>query len=307
MLCPALFPSQVRFEWIDDPYELPDAIIPYRDSLIKHHRSQSRVFDSETLRVNKWTGTDNELVLHLSPTTYFDTLITNRSLEIEVSPGKTVRDLLAPKGDLSPLNNTLLSNHLGTTVFVKVENSIVFTQRNGAVSVGKNALGSSVTGAVKGEYALESGYLKPNGVRDAVEAEVLDETGYKASLESNWVKAIFFDPREGYKPNLFSEIVFPGSQEEFRSVFQNNPAPNTDGEEVLFIETEDLVLSEVREGVLYTSPRQRFTLSSTTAEAVGVWQLLNSPILANRDRQRGWLTTLEESEDTSSKKCGSMF
>lgn len=273
-----IFPREVRFAWRGIQYKAPEGLEPHRQSLIDHHKTRSKVFDNEMLRVDSISENDDGcLTIYLCPTTYFDTLITNRSLGVELPSGQTVRELLVPEGEgFDPFAISPLSNHLGATVMVQVEDSIAFVQRNALVSTGKNTLGASVTGSVKGKYALDdNGVLRPDGVKKAVEEEVLDEAGFSVVFEDDWIKAVFFDLEEGNKPNLYAEIEFPGTKEEYVSVFTGNPAPDTDGDDVIFLEVDELEASDI-DGQYLVTRDNCYKLSTTTAEAMEIWLELNS-------------------------------
>ncbi len=119
----------------------------------------------------------SQVTLTTSRSTYFDSLLTNRSMDYPCDDGRSVRDVYEPGPFLTPLSESRLSNHLGFNGFVELsDGNIVLVVRRSNLSIGKNALGSSVAASMKSKYALDDDRnLTRGGIAKAIQKEVVDE------------------------------------------------------------------------------------------------------------------------------------
>lgn len=206
-----------KIKIIDDKekqFELPEDLKLEVGHIMEAHRT-SEIFNSLCIRVDKIACDDSEVCLYTSRTSYFNSLLTNRSMDYRWSNGMTTRDVYA-FGPFAPtLEKSRLSNHLGINGFVITsDNKAVLVHRFKNVSIGKRTWGVSIGASCKAQYALSendgssmSKGLDRDGLRRAIVKEAYDELGITEEESSGFsldkhVVAFYLDLIEGGKPQL---------------------------------------------------------------------------------------------------------
>ncbi len=125
-------------------YKLPHEILPFSDELLKSH-STSSVYNRQCIRIDDWRANNDYIHIYTSRTTFFNSLITNRSLDYCLSCGITSRDLLDYGPQKRNLNNSQLSNHLGVSGMIESSDGyFVFIKKSKKNSISKRAYSCSV-------------------------------------------------------------------------------------------------------------------------------------------------------------------
>ena len=208
-------------------YTLPDIIKDNFKHLMNAH-STSTLYNQVNIRLDDITENQVAITLHTSRTYYFDSLVTNRVIDFLLPSGISVRETLNPGPYVEPLNNSLLSNHLGFNIFIKTsDNKIVFVERNMDVSIGKGTLGSSVAASLKTRYCLDENYnFAISGLESAVIEEINDELGLNISYDEFSIRehliAIYRELIEGGKPQFLFYIAIDENEEQVREYFVEN-------------------------------------------------------------------------------------
>lgn len=215
----------------DKQYELPEDLKSEVGHIMEAHRT-SEIFNSLCIRVDKIECNGNEVCLYSSRTSYFNSLLTNRSMDYRWSNGMTTRDVYA-FGPFAPtLEKSKLSNHLGINGFVITsDNKAVLVHRFKNVSIGKRTWGVSIGASCKAQYALseDDGFSKSKrldreGLRRAIVKEAYDELGITEEESSDFsldehVVAFYLDLIEGGKPQLLFYLPVNLTFEEINSRF----------------------------------------------------------------------------------------
>lgn len=207
-------------------YSLPKEIEKYRDELLYSHKS-SNVYNQLNIRVNDWVLKDNVFTMHTSRTTYFDSLVTNRSMDVKLSNGCTLRELYQYGPFIQSLKDSKLSNHIGFNGFiVSSDGYIPFIKRNKLVSIGKNTYGNSVSSSLKVKYALkdENSILTEEGIINAFKKEIKDELKIEEkdigtiTIKDNLIAA-YRDFVEGGKPQFLIYVKVGKTKKEIEEQF----------------------------------------------------------------------------------------
>lgn len=198
----------MRIEDLEDMYEPPEDIRENFEELFSVHGT-SNIYNQLNIRVNDWHVTENVFVLHTSRTTYFHSMVTNRSMDVRWKNGLTTRDVYEYGPFLPELKEEVLSNHLGFNGFVESKDGYIpFIKRNRVVSIGKSTYGNSVGASLKTRYALnEKREFTLEGLRNGMLKEIKDELKLSEdqledfSLQGNVITA-YRDMVEGGKPQF---------------------------------------------------------------------------------------------------------
>ncbi|MBO4251851.1 MAG: hypothetical protein J5911_04225 [Clostridia bacterium] len=135
----------------DDPdksFELDGFIEQNYLTLFSAHAS-STIENSDTIRLDDVEKIDDgEYVFHLSRSTYYHSLVTNRAVDYPLSKDLTIRKYFEYGPDIHPLNQSKLSNHVGINALVFFEENgkkfVLFPQRKGDSTISKQAITSAI-------------------------------------------------------------------------------------------------------------------------------------------------------------------
>lgn len=259
-------------------YQLPSQIAARSDYLMNAHKS-SNTYNQLNIRLDDVRREDEtNVVIKYSQTFYYDSLITNRSMDYRWENGKTVREIYEPGPFVSALNDSKLSNHLGFHLFLETaDGKIIFVKRQKNVSIGKNTWGSSVAASLKAKYALDDEQkFSVRGLSDAIKKEIYDELYVRFDDETDFSQTIFAfyrDLVEGGKPQFLAyyqcpELTFDACYDGFKKGYEkkNNVV---DGTEFIGLSLEDCRKCELQaNGVTFDGKFYPMTASTVSSFAM---------------------------------------
>ena len=158
-------------------YQLPNLIEEsFFDVLAVH--GTSTWYNNLNIRVKGLRFEEGRLAINTERTYYLFSMVTNRAADYEWrQTGVSIRALYEPGPRLLPLEQSLLSNHLGFNGFIiSCDGFIVFVKRGDNLSIGKRTYGDSIGASLKCKYALDqNGYFTPEYLANAILCEIEDE------------------------------------------------------------------------------------------------------------------------------------
>lgn len=203
------FPERSAISVSDRPdmfYSLPPKVISMYSEIFKAHNG-SDVFNNEMIRLDDFMVSEDKSKIELvtSRTTYFDSMVTNRALDFEISKNLTLRKMFDYNKSLASLKESVFSNHIGINgMILTADDHFVFQQRKGGFSIGKYSLGCSIGSAFE---TPDLGPEEPLSIKhfEAFVFSKLNKTYGKTVRESmgsiQWV-SLYRDLLEGGKPQL---------------------------------------------------------------------------------------------------------
>ena len=246
-----------QFDTEKPVYQLPNQIAEHSTELMEAH-AHSIVYNNMNVRLNHLIQNGTTIEVVYSKTTYFDSLITNRSMDYPLC-GKSIREIYEPGPFLSTLSESRLSNHLGFNGFVELAGGkIIFVHRNIKVSIGKNMLATSIGGSYKTVYGLNEHQCMTKETLDrAIRMEIKDEL--KIDVPESYrldqsIFAFYRDIVEGGKPQFLFYIKLSDlTVDDFERTFYNSISDKkqkkkkqdeviTDGEKFEYFTVDDLLL-----------------------------------------------------------------
>lgn len=285
----------------DDPksqYRLPSQIAGLSGEIMGAH-SQSVIYNQINIRLNDvlWDEGNRTLTLNTGRTYYFDSMVTNRAADYQLSNGKTVREIYEPGPYIQSLRQSRMSNHLGYNGFVKMKDGkIPFVVRGKKLSIGKGTLGTSIGASLKSKFAIkrEAGYLfTQKGLGEAILYEIADELALcptKDALEYfeeknithdtavNSIFAVYRDLVECGKPQLlfFMELDFLTSEELLKVFKAKNKERSSgkedkvkrDGKKLVFFTVEQLKKATITADTLKIGKKSYVMMPSASASIV---------------------------------------
>ena len=241
-------------------YQRPKEIDSLYADIMNAH-AYSKTYNQLNIRCDRVEESDEEVKLFLSKTTYYDSLLTNRAIDYSVK-GASVRERFMYGPYLQPLEDSMLSNHLGYNGFVETsDGKIVFIFRNKYVSIYKNTMQSSIGASLKVKYACEHGKVTEDGVVYAIKKEIESELclkkvedyeNRKAEIFKNLkLESILYFYRElveGGKPQMMFYTKLNITSTEIRQAYTNGVKKakkgdfycSVDGFKMLFVDKKDL-------------------------------------------------------------------
>lgn len=211
-------------EVIDDPnaeYRLPEMIIRYYEQLFSAHQT-SNIYNNINIRVLDWNATEDKFIIQTGRTTYYNSLVTNRAMDLKLEEGISVRQLFECGPVVLPLSLSKLSNHLGFNGFVEsADGFIAFVFRQDNISIGKRTWGDSIGASLKTKYALDDYSFTIEGLRRGILAEIDDEL--KISVDQVLqlkIIAAYRDLIEGGKPQLLFYCMSNKSKDDITTAFE---------------------------------------------------------------------------------------
>ena len=241
-------------------YQRPKEIDSLYADIMNAH-AYSKTYNQLNIRCDKVEEDDSNVTLYLSKTTYYDSLLTNRAMDYPVK-GASVRERFMYGPYLQPLEDSVLSNHLGYNGFVETsDGKIVFIFRNKYVSISKNTMQSSVGASLKVKYACEHGEVTKKGVVYAIKKEIeaelclkkldkYDERKDKIFENLNIGSVLYFyrELVEGGKPQLMFYVKLDLHSDEIRGAYTKGVKKfkkgdmycTVDGFKMLFVDKKDL-------------------------------------------------------------------
>ena len=217
--------------YIDDNsesiYELPPLIVDNFITLFGSHKT-SEIYNNPNIRVNNWEEQKNgDFIIYTGRTTYFNSLVTNRSMDYVIDKNLSIREIFECGPYLTSLNKSSLSNHLGFNGLVESSDGyFAFIDRGKNVSIGKNTLGTSIGASLKLKYALnENKVFDGDGLKKSIICELKDELSIgENEIDNNYKQGLSFisayrDLVEGGKPQLLFYVRTTKTKEEIEKDF----------------------------------------------------------------------------------------
>lgn len=247
----------------NDKYMLTHYSEEYYQKLMDSYHGAT-IYDSEMIRVNGWSLKRRGLELHTGRTSYFNSLVTNRAIDLELLDGVSLRDLCEPGPYVSALENSELSNHLGFTGFIETSDGYIpFIKRSQNVSIGQKTLGCSVSASLKIKYCLN--YDK-NFTIDGLYNGILNEINDELKISEEYLDknscaiiGIYRDLIEGGKPQLlfYCKTVLDKFEVEYNfkremeTAFYNSFLD--DGNELLWVHKNEHNFKQKKENTSFNS------------------------------------------------------
>lgn len=232
----------------DKEYSLPIFFQIHYKELMSFHK-YSYIENNNLIRLDKIEETNNALCLETSVTTYYNSLLTNRTMDGPLGKHLTVRKVFEYGSKLTPLEKSKLSNHIGFSVLIITSDGyLILSKRTNKTSISKNKLASSATASLKFKYAIdEDGNFTSNGLIKGVKKEIYKETGIDLddfnvnfSIEENLI-GLARDLTEGGKPNFFFVLELPLIKKEILKFINISNITNTSEKINKYYEVEKLI------------------------------------------------------------------
>lgn len=240
-------------------YSLPEQIENRLEWLLDAHRC-SYDYDSRTVRLDNLTHKDNKVILTYSNTTYWDLLRTNRAMDYEWENRKTNRNVYEPDPFISPLEFSLMANHIGFNGFIEFhEIGILFVGRSNRMSVGKKTWGTSISAKLSPKYDYKKGeHFTLDGFYDSIAESINRELKYfrvngkPINVTAKQIKGSIFafyrDLVEGGKPQFLLYHKFGNEKLDVKfnkdgyesSLRQDKSSAMIDGTKYAFLTTDQL-------------------------------------------------------------------
>lgn len=147
-------------------------------------------------------------------------LRTNRVMDYEWENGKTNRNVYEPGPFISPLESSLMANHIGFNAFIEFpEIGILFVGRSNKLSVGKKTWGTSVSAKLNPKFDYKKGeHFTLDRFYDSIAESINRELKYftvngkSIDVKGNQIKGSIFafyrDLVEGGKPQFLLYYKF---------------------------------------------------------------------------------------------------
>lgn len=240
-------------------YSLPEQIENRSEWLLDAHRC-SYDYDSRTVRLDNLTHKDNKVILTYSNTTYWDLLRTNRAMDYEWENRKTNRNVYEPGPFISPLEFSLMANHIGFNGFIEFhEIGILFVGRSNKMSVGKKTWGTSISAKLSPKFDYKKGErFTLDGFYDSIAESINRElkyfrvNGQPINVTAKQIKGSIFafyrDLVEGGKPQFLLYHKFGNEKLDVKfnkdgyesSLRQDKSSAMIDGTKYAFLTTDQL-------------------------------------------------------------------
>lgn len=190
----------------------PDAFVKtYSLDIIMAHK-QSHIEHSLTVRLKGLKSTPEGIIIETHRSTYIANLLTNRAIDYKIRGKLSLRELFENRPELSPLEATRMSNHIGINVLVFLENRkyLLLGKRDEKGSIAKNMLVASWATRLKmADYSkkLRADYVKEGVITENMKQFALAlkvrESFFKKGSVSPTLIGASRDIYEGGKPTFF--------------------------------------------------------------------------------------------------------
>ena len=254
-------------DYPDKEYKRPSYLDFGTDAYRNIMETYPSITNNPNIRVDDWfldpKDPDNFILL-TSRTHYFDSLLTNRSLDYQLDRHTTLRELLFCENNVSTLKKSKLSNHLGYNGFIISNDGYVpFVRRGNNLSIESGKWGNSIQASLKTRYALteldENGQeisspdFTTEGLLRSIIYEIRDEMAIDITSAENahivnipHIIAAYRNLIEGGKPQLlfYSEVSLskPDIHTNFMTgSFNEQQRKLMDGEVLYWIHLRDLI------------------------------------------------------------------
>jgi len=176
---------------VDQPekrFELDELIQGYYDHLFSAH-SNSAKQNFDTIRLDRYDPATR--TFHLSRSTYFNHLVTNRAVDFKLFQDISLRTIYEYGPRLTPLEQSKMSNHVGINALVFLSDGhLLIPQRRADSTISKNKITSSIavmlnfpnetkhdprSATITADYLLRDNIFKNLSDRVKLPADAIDE------------------------------------------------------------------------------------------------------------------------------------
>lgn len=207
----------------DKFYNPTDVMSSNYVKLFNAHRGSFKK-NVHTVRIDDVKEENDSLKIQTSRSTYFNHLVSNRVMDFPFAKSLTLRSLYEPGPDITPLRNSVFSNHLGIIGIIKTtDNFYILNKRSKTGSTSKDLLVTPVafglTAGVKekvtSDYITERVKFKAN---ERLKESKEDHTDYVTNIiQVGYGRDLY----EAGKPHFFYLIEISLSKDEYLQRFYN--------------------------------------------------------------------------------------
>ena len=177
----------ITFKVEDNPdkeFCLDDFVAGNYAQLFSAHSNSTKT-NFSTVRLDDFDPITN--TFHLSRSTYFNHLVTNRAIDFLLFDDVCLRDVLEYGPFLNPLSKSKMSNHIGINALVFLsDNRLLLPRRNAKATISKNKITSSIaimldlpkSGEVTAEYLLKDNIVNNLSKRLKICEETVKKLDY---------------------------------------------------------------------------------------------------------------------------------
>lgn len=196
----------------DKIFQPDDFIMDNFHNLLQAHQ-YSTIRNMLTVRLDSCEKTsNNEFTLTLSRSTYFNHLITNRAADYKLESGISLRDYYEYGSNITPLEKSVMSNHLGVIALVYLKDGeLLLPRRTGTSTISKNKITSSIATRLnlpKNNACITSEYLMKECIIDGIISRTNIDPSF---LDEKEIDIQFLgcgqDIYEIGKPHLYYKVV----------------------------------------------------------------------------------------------------
>jgi len=207
------------FEAVDGVFEMIPEIDAIRDNLIGFQTKGKNYRDDPKSRLVSVVDENGKLKFGFQKVNYSDYIVTNMSMEVvPLGSNSTLREILEPGPNLTSLELSKCSNHLGVSCLVITADNKLVLQKAAAQKVtGAGQITSSASGAMD--------WKDPNvNPFEIIQAELYEELGL-TDEETSSVRgiAIARELARGGKPEMFFVLNSDLTSEEMLSRIATDP------------------------------------------------------------------------------------
>ncbi len=195
----------------DTVFQPADFVMDNFHDLLKAHQ-YSTIRNMLTVRLDSVKKTaDDEYSLILSRSTYFNHLITNRAADFKLESGISLRDYYEYGPNITPLENSVMSNHIGIIALVYLnDGTLLLPRRKGNSTISKNKITSSIATRlnIPNDSNITRDYLMKDCVLDGIVSRLNIDPEFlkKKDIEIKFL-GCGQDIYEVGKPHLFYKVV----------------------------------------------------------------------------------------------------
>lgn len=222
-------------------FQPADFIMDNFHTLLKAHQYSNKK-NLLTVRLDDCKKTSNdEYTLTLSRSTYFNHLITNRAADYKLESGISLRDYYEYKTNISPVDESVMSNHLGIIALVYLKDGeLLIPRRKETSTISKNKITSSIATRLhipSNSEVITEDYLMKECIIDSLQSRLNMD---RAILDEKNIKIEFLgcgqDLYEIGKPHLYYKVTLNNiSKEDYISHRIKNNIKDLDEDKLIYI------------------------------------------------------------------------
>ena len=230
----------------DKVFQPDDFVMDNFHDLMKAHQ-YSTIRNMLTVRLDGCEKTgDKEYTLNISRSTYFNHLVTNRAADYKLESGISLRDYFEYGTNISPLEESVMSNHIGiiANVYLK-DGELLLPRRKGTSTISKNKITSSIATRLdvpKNNTAITHDYLMKECIMDGLVSRTNIDPEF---LKEKDVEIEFLgcgqDIYEVGKPHLYYRVVLKNMdrQEYLNHIVHKKNKQEIDQDKFIYVAKKD--------------------------------------------------------------------